>query len=48
MLPLIEDLKSCHKLWKGAIEQARRYREATTQLEEEVNKALRDAKEGTI
>jgi hypothetical protein len=47
MLPLIEDLKSCHKLWKGAIEQARRYREATMQLEEEV-KALRDANEGII
>jgi hypothetical protein len=45
MISLIESLKTCHGLWKGASDQVKHYKVAVSQLEEEV-KVLRDANEG--
>ena len=45
MSPLIEGMRTCQSLWKGASDKAKHYKAVVTQLEEEV-KTLRDANEG--
>ena len=45
MSPLIEGMRTCQSLWKGASDKAKHYKAVVTQLEEEV-KTLWDANEG--
>ena len=45
MSPLIEGMRTCQSLWKGASDKAKHYKAVVAQLEEEV-KTLQDANEG--
>ena len=45
MSPLIEGMKTCQSLWKGASDKAKHYKALVAQLEEEI-KTLQDANEG--
>jgi len=45
MSPLIEGMRTCQSLWKGASDKAKHYKAVVAQLEEEV-KTLRDSNEG--
>ena len=45
MSPLIEGMRTCQSLWKGASDKAKHYKAVVAQLEEEV-KTLQDSNEG--